>query len=272
MLQHVILTRFNLATPGREEDIRNQPGWLSRRFDLFERICLPSMVAQTDQDFVWIIYFDKDTPQEFKDRTAQLQKQFPFVPYYTGLFPGDGWRKSVQEVLSDKGLSPAQLVSTRLDNDDALASDYAQRIKAAAQAQGSEGPVAFNITAGCIMTKDRLYQTQHQSNAFFSILEPFDDAMKTAPAIQHMTLASHGPVIQIDGRPGWLQVVHGENVSNKVRGARTRPTDLADCFFPGALAHIPEPTAAALLAENAVITPLRRLRDRLAALRRQPTY
>ncbi len=48
---HLILTRFNLATPGRESAIRNRPGWLAERFDLFERICLPSVASQTCRDF-----------------------------------------------------------------------------------------------------------------------------------------------------------------------------------------------------------------------------
>ena len=29
---HVVTTRFNLATPGRESAFRNRPGWLAERF------------------------------------------------------------------------------------------------------------------------------------------------------------------------------------------------------------------------------------------------
>lgn len=272
MIEHVILTRFNLATPGREEEIRNKPGWLARRFDLFERYCLPSMVAQTNQNFTWIIYFDEGTPVEFKERIARLRETFPFVPFYTGLFPGDGWRKSVQAVLAERGLSPDFLLSTRLDNDDALANDFVERMQATANARVGEGALGLNITAGCIMTDDRIYEIRHPSNAFFSLLEPFNDTLRTAPSIQHMTLAARVPVVQVDGGAGWLQVVHGENVSNKIRGRRVQPVEVKHQFFDGAVMGVPPAQAAALLAENAVLTPLRRLRDKLAAIRRQPTH
>lgn len=271
-IEHVILTRFNLATPGREEEIRNRPGWLSRRFELFERFCLPSIAAQTCQDFTWIIYFDKDTPQEFKDRIAELQTQFPFVPYFTGLFPADGWRNSVREILGQRGKAPDWLISTRLDNDDALASRYVARIQDAAQAESGPGATAFNITHGCVMTPDRIYDLPHRSNPFFSLLEPYGAEIKTAFAIQHMTLAEHAQVVQIDGPPGWLQIIHGDNVSNKIRGTLIRPEDARAEFFEGAIDGIPAPHPLTLWTENGLKAPLRRLRDRLAAARRQPTY
>lgn len=96
---HVLMTRFNLATPGRESAIRNRPGWLAQRFDLFERYCLPSVAAQTVRDFKWIIYFDKDTPEDFRARIERLREVFPFTPYFTGLFPGTGWRESITATL-----------------------------------------------------------------------------------------------------------------------------------------------------------------------------
>ena len=91
---HVIQTRFNLATPGRELAIRTQPGWLLERFQLFELWCLPSVAAQTSRNFTWLIYFDEGTPEVFRKRIANLQRVFPFVPVFTGLFPGDGWARS----------------------------------------------------------------------------------------------------------------------------------------------------------------------------------
>ena len=268
-LQHVILTRFNLATPGREEAIRNREGWLERRFELFEWICLPAIAAQTNQNFLWIIYFDEHTPQVFKDRIAKLQETFPFVAYYTGLFPGDGWPRSVREVLAERGIEPEVILSTRLDNDDGLALDYVDRIQKAAEGQDITGPTFFNIRAGCIMGNDRIYTIDHPSNAFFSVAEPFGGDFKTAFATQHMTIADHGPVVQLSGTPGWLQLVHGENVSNKIRGRRIAPETMTAHFAPEAIGTVPTPSGVSVLLENAVLTPIRSLRDKLLALRSQ---
>ena len=77
---HVIMTRFNMPTPGRESHIRSRPGWLAGRFELFERYCLPSIAAQTTRDFHWVVYFDVETPPEFRARIEACRAVFPFVP------------------------------------------------------------------------------------------------------------------------------------------------------------------------------------------------
>ncbi|MEO1273944.1 MAG: glycosyltransferase [Pseudomonadota bacterium] len=262
---HVLLTRFNLATPGRESDLRNRSGWLGRRFELFERYCLPSVAAQTNRNFTWIVYFDKDTPGEFKIRIEDLRHKGPFIPYFTGLFPGDGWPRSVREVLGERAAD--WLVSTRLDNDDALGLDYVDRLHDAIEDDGGPGARAYNFTNGFVMTLDRLYAHTHRSNAFFSLIEPWDAGMGTAFAIPHMALEDSNTVRQIDGPGAWLQIVHGENVSNKVRGRRVAPAAAAGRFAPGALDALPVPSALGIGTENLILTPLRTARDWLAAQR-----
>ncbi|MEL6124767.1 MAG: glycosyltransferase [Pseudomonadota bacterium] len=261
---HVIQTRFNLATPGRESDLRNRPGWLEERFALFERYCLPSVAGQTHRDFHWIIYFDKDTPQDFKARIEDLRHRGPFIPYYTGLFPASGWPRSIRETISE----PADwLLTTRLDNDDALALDYVGRLHSAIR-QGELARQAYNFTTGYVMSETALYAHDHSHNAFFSWLEPWDEAMITAPSIQHMALPEMAPVVQLPGDPAWLQIVHGSNVSNKVRGRRVAPGTAPGRFAPGAIDGLPAASALAVGLENAVLTPLRSARDGLLSLRR----
>lgn len=59
---YVIFTRFNLPSKGYESVVRSTDDWLQKRVELFERFCLPSVMAQTDQDFSWIVYFDPHSP------------------------------------------------------------------------------------------------------------------------------------------------------------------------------------------------------------------
>lgn len=274
---HVLQTRFNMATP-KEAGFRNQPGWLQGRFDLFEAWCLPSVAAQTvaaGRDFVWIIYFDKDTPAPFRDRIEALREQVPFLPFYTGLFAASGWPQSLRRTLGDL---PGFVLSSRLDNDDALAFDYMERTASAARQALVQGPrpdgtaiarTGIVITNGFIRSDRGAYALAHPVNAFTSWLErsDSDEALKTALGIDHMAAADEGPLVQVPGPGGWLQIVHGGNVSNKVRGRRVAPEALAGRFLPGALEGLQPVGPLALAAENAVLTPLRGLRDRLSALR-----
>ncbi|MHC0055479.1 glycosyltransferase [Actibacterium sp. D379-3] len=275
-LPHVLMTRFNLATPGREAEIRNKPDWLEGRFELFERFCLPSVGNQTTPDFTWIIYFDKDTPQPFKDRITRLQREMPFRAYYTGLFPAEGWPRSLTEEL---GPLPDHVLTSRLDNDDALAVDYMARTRAAAQAHLAAAPAlpltrraGIVITNGFIRSDSRCYRISHPCNAFTSWLESTADpsALKSAMGIAHMDAATQGGLVQVPGPGGWLQVVHGGNVSNKVRGLRMRPEQMQGRFLhPGALEGLEPAGSLSVALENAVVAPVRNGRDNLLGMVRQ---
>ncbi len=213
---HVILTRFNLATPGRESAIRNQPGWLAGRFELFERYCLPTLAAQKGVSaggFRWIVYFDDGTPEPFRARIEACRRVADFHPFFTPIFPGEQWGISARAVLAAEGRAAPWLLSTRLDNDDGLAVDFVGRVQAAVAAAPPRR-AAFNLTNGYVFDGRRAYAHAHPSNAFASLLEPWETA-RTVSDVQHMDLAAAGPVVQVGGPGGWLQVVHGGNVSNK---------------------------------------------------------
>ncbi|MGM9778607.1 MAG: glycosyltransferase, partial [Prevotella sp.] len=55
-MKHYLLTRFNLRLwPHNKVGEETQTeAWLRRRVELFERYTLPSVVAQSCLDFVWI--------------------------------------------------------------------------------------------------------------------------------------------------------------------------------------------------------------------------
>jgi hypothetical protein len=265
--RQVILTRFNLATPGRESAIRNQPGWLAGRFELFERYCLPTLAAQTVRDFRWIVYFDEATPAPFRARIEACRRVADFHPYFTPIFPGERWGVSVRGILGAEGGAVPWLLSTRLDNDDGLAVDFVARVQAAVAGFGAPRRAAFNVTNGYVFDGRRAYALGHPSNAFASLLEPWE-AARTVSDVQHMRLAEEGPVVQVAGPGGWLQVVHGGNVSNKIRGRRVPPGELAGRFPPAIDLGAPA-SAAAIAAENLVLAPLRGARDRAAGLVRR---
>ena len=269
---HVLMTRFNLATPGREAAIRNKPDWLATRFRLFEEFCLPSVAEQTTKAFTWIIYFDKDTPAEFKARVAELQRRVEFHAYYTGLFPASGWPQSLVEVLGGiAGAMPPLVLTSRLDNDDALARDYMERTAAAAVGQVPSPRTGIVITNGYIRSATSAYCISHPANAFASWLERVDQpgGPLTAMGISHIDAADFGPLVQVPGPGGWLQVVHGGNVSNKVRGVRVSPEALASRFHPSALSGLEPASALSLAADNLVLSPVRAGRDRLFGLARR---
>ena len=254
-VDHVLLTRFNLPTAGRESHVRAQEGWLRDRVELFERFCLPSVRAQTSGNFRWIIYFDPESPTWLKEMIPRLAGDGGFVPIF---------RESVnhEELLGDLievvGKPRKRLVTTNLDNDDGLALDFAERLQM--QATIPTGRTAIYFSRGLILNGKDLYSRVDRRNAFCSVVESWEEPV-TCWADWHNLLGKSMPVREVAGSPAWLQVVHGGNVSNRVRGRM-----VSSVFHLKSFPVIPPDTAypsdRAIRWENLVVAPARYLGER----------
>lgn len=248
-IDHVILTRFNLPSAGRESLIRAQDGWLRKRVALFERYCLPSVLQQDTDAFKWIIYFDPESPQWLVDWLQTIEESANFVPIF---------RESVShaDLLVDlrtvTGAQGQTLITTNLDNDDAVATDFVSRIQTAVQGRARQ---AIYLANGLILNEPNLYIHRDQYNAFCSVAESWN-APLTAWTDWHNRLHLHMQVNLVEGPPAWLQVIHGTNVSNRVHGRLTRPRDHLGRF--GSLdADLPEPGRVKYFTESYATRPLR---------------
>ena len=214
--QHFLLTRFNVTdraklSPGLEQ------GWLSHRFDLFRQFCLPSIEGQRASNFCWLVHFDARTPQAALDQFKELVADLPVVIV---LVEPDGpdLHESAREAISKQLLPTTEWVLTsRIDNDDALAADYLLRVQNALSGKSA----AFGtFSNGYEWNGTRLYTRHYPLSPFVNRIEPVAE-FQTVWEVEHRKVASCGEWSRIDGPPAWLQVVHGENISNVVRGRRT---------------------------------------------------
>lgn len=258
-IRHVLMTRFNLATGGREIHHRLQSGWLETRLDLFERYCLPSVAAQKDQGFDWIIYFDQATPDWARARIAAAQRTRPFHAYFTSLFDADGWNRTVTAVLGAR--RGGAILTSNLDNDDAIATHYLSDVRCEAELWVDRAPLAINYLNGVVRQGSRIYRHRHSHNAFTNLLEPSDKPLRTACGVNHMALPGQLRLVQIEGPPGWLQLVHGGNVSNRVRGGLTKPEEAGRSFPSGCVQGLENPPGRLIIADRFLFSPARALRD-----------
>ncbi len=213
-LQHFLLTRFNIASTGREAVIRRRSGWLDRRMELFEEICLPSVAAQTERDFQWLIYFDAGTGDAYRERIESWRAVVPFDPVFGDDFVS---RRAADDIRMRLNASTKKLLTTRLDNDDAIARFFVAKLHEATE----QLPIrtAINFPAGYSLKARKLYHASDQTSPFVSLLEEADST-QTVWCDQHRRLRKTYPYHQISSPPAWLQTLHGENVSNRVKGAR----------------------------------------------------
>jgi hypothetical protein len=250
---HVLLTRFNLPTMGFERLVRAKEGWLRERVALFETYCVPSVQAQTSQAFLWLIYFDPESPEWLKHRIQSHVEDKLYTPIF---------RTSVDEaeLLEDiRGRvtgENARLITSNLDNDDALSIDFVERLQ---QSVPSRGKKVVYLASGLVKSTSHLYLRQDRSNAFCSVACDWASP-SSCWSDWHTLLGKNMSSLELYGQPAWLQVVHGLNVSNRVRGRLVSPSKYTR-LFPGLLDDVRTPTSLERFTDVSVSRPRRFVRD-----------
>lgn len=246
-VDHMLLTRFNLPSAGVESTFRARDGWLKGRVELFERYCLPSVQAQTNRSFSWIIYFDPQSPPWLRswidDRHVGM-----FTPIFRSQVSPDDLKSDTDMAFPNKS---RELITTNLDNDDGLAFDFIDRLQALTPPRPR---VAIYLSQGLIMRSDELYLRTDRENAFCSVRESWDEPV-TCWSDWHNRLSLSMPSLVVRGQPAWLQVVHDDNVSNRVRGRLVSPSPYRRNFI--GLQALPEPTTRSLWVDRVGKMPLR---------------
>lgn len=260
-VNHVLLTRFNLPTPGLESLIRARDGWLRERVDLFERYCVPSVSNQTNRDFDWLVYLDPQSPDWVIQRLQPFVDRGQFRPIYRDTVSMEELASDIRETVRTRR---DVLITTNVDNDDGLAVDFSQRL---VDVHTHHERAVMYISRGLIKSPDGLYLRTDRRNAFVSVRESWERPV-TSWSEYHNEFARVMPVIEIGGPPGWLQVVHGSNVSNRVRGRLATPRVYRDRF--GDLVDgVREPGRLDIAKDLLIFAPARTMRDTSRAVLRR---
>ncbi len=260
-LDHFLLTRFNLPTGGVEARIRASESWLTNRWSLFERYCAPSVIAQSTQDFTWVIYFDPESPDWLKRAIEPYVERGLFIPRFRAEVPTPVLVSDLQALAVNRD---GMVLTTNIDNDDGVAVDFVRRLQAAVDFTDRR---AVYVANGLIVHGNRVYLRHDPANAFCSVAEPWEGA-RTSWDDWHIMLGRSMPVVELDGEPGWLQVVHGENVSNRVRG-RLVSAQRWSALFPGLLQDVEPPGAVRIAGDRLLVAPARWTRDTARATLRR---
>jgi hypothetical protein len=212
--RHFLVTRFNVANWHLGRPWRTSPDWLRNRFDLFERFCLPSVCAQTNKNFTWLVFFDETTPVEFRQRIDEYSRYAFFRPFFVRDFSVDVLRATILGEL--EGSSIDYVLTTRLDNDDAVSRRFIERVQRAYHESEVE---VINFSKGYKWCRGGVYRHRDPNNSFATRVERVN-RLQTIYASTHEQLSVMGVVSRIGGAPAWCQVIHEGNLANQLpRGA-----------------------------------------------------
>ncbi len=254
-LNHIILTRFNLPSFGHESIVRAKEGWLRNRVELFNTYCLPSVKAQSCKNFRWIIYFDPESPAWLMDHIEQWKQSGFIVPIFRASVSRTQLISDIHSIVEQPTLP---LITTNLDNDDGLANDFIARLQ---QVTCRQPRTALYLANGIIKSNGKTFLRRDLRNAFCSVRENGADPV-TCWAAYHNRLGLEMQEEIVYGAPAWLQVIHGENVSNRVQGTLCSPTNHRK-LFTGMLDDVNEPGLRELAKDLMVQRPKRLVREGL---------
>ena len=213
-LTHLLLTRFNAAVNYAPDPKRLETDWLMNRLRLFEQYRLPSVVSQADAQFHWIVFFDVASPRWFKEKIESYGSLIH--PIYIGGVCTD---QMIQDGAAATGLvSTPYVVTTRLDNDDALARNHLALVQQSFDRQERE---FIEFPNGLQSFRGHLYTFHMLANPFLSLIERVysRNRFTTVFCIDHTRVREMGRVKTIRTRsPQWLMVLHDGNVGNQLYG------------------------------------------------------
>ena len=220
---HLLLTRFNTPLDFAPSPQRLESGWLLPRLSLFERYCLPSVKAQRGAAFNWLVLCDAASPSWFRDRIAA------YGPVLKAIYiSGPATDAVIAATVKSSGFLRSQyLITTRLDNDDAISHNHLSLIQKAFRYQSRE---FLMFPFGLQLYRGALYHLYWRSNPFLSLIERVGvgSEVKTVYCIRHDKVTQQERIRYLTRSPQWLQVLHNSNLGNGLRGwpklcARSHP-------------------------------------------------
>lgn len=217
---HFLLTRFNVrhwGVPASDE-------WVRHRMAFFKDMCLSSVASQTEKNFQWLVFFDANREQWLQDEVDQLSPGL-FTPVWVD---GDFDPEFIGNELVKRSEAP-WFITTRMDNDDAVARDFIERIQREFEKQDFE---FINFGSGLQLTEaGAVFGWSDPCGPFISLIEKRgDDLPRTVFIEGHDKLGNHGPIRQVTTHPMWAQMVHAKNMANTVKGVRVGPSVIAAHF------------------------------------------
>jgi hypothetical protein len=224
-ITHAIITRFNVKTTGWSNvDKQGRPTrteeWQRKRFGLFEQYYLPSMEIQTDKNFTCLVFFDVDTPEEFKQKITVYQKKYAF---FKPIFVQDD--KELGAIVSTcvRDLCPADttyVLTTNIDNDDSI---HKKALEIIHRSFVRRDMTALNLCKGYRFlntARGLLLKNSFVNGPFITFVETYSPGKKIHTVLHyvHDHFFELYPTKQIRSGYYWIQNIHDSNVINDISG------------------------------------------------------
>jgi len=216
-MKHFLLTRFNLKNQAwKNTNNGSHKGlsehWLNQRLDLFKTYCLPSVINQTNKNFVWILIFDIDTPSKYQTEIKTLtRKHTNIIVIYA-----DGFNELLpalkSEIKNHIEKDDNHIMTTRLDNDDIIHKDFIKTI------QNLYNPIE-NLVIDLRKGYQLILEDKSEIREFYDCYNPFISVVEAASNYDTVLSKEHrdwkqSPLKTNKSKSLWIQMIHDQNQAN----------------------------------------------------------
>ena len=218
-MKHFIYTRFNLQSENWKTAKDGSPiltdEWLEERFVLFEKYCFPAVINQSNKRFYWLIFFEVNTPDNYRERIEKItSKHDNITPLY---IPGmRSLKNAFSHFISEKLDEEDEfIITTRLDNDDAIHRDFVATIQSLAV---KKHDTVIDLRKGYQMDlSNGRYEYRNYENSFnpFISLVESVDTFNTVASKLHNEWENSDSIIIHKSSPMWIEVIHKRNKLNQ---------------------------------------------------------
>ncbi|MGG5357913.1 MULTISPECIES: glycosyltransferase [unclassified Enterococcus] len=220
-INHYLITKFNIPFIGqtintdvKQIDVGTDVNYLEYRFSIFEKNTVPSIQKQTNKNFEWLVLFSDQTPDFFRNKIERIQEQ---VPNLKPLF------QSKEEDFHDVLLRYLQenrngnVVTTRLDNDDALNIRFVEIIQKNIHFNKKAEVLIFPDGIQYDLNKQVMTNYHFPNNHFSTLFWNEKESVKTILDYNHMEIINLFDTNYLEvNKPMWLETVHGGNILNRM--------------------------------------------------------
>ncbi len=181
--------------------------YLKHRLELFETITEPSVRGQTSLRFDWILLIDHRSPEWL---VTKLKRMAHVIPLSAKLDDTSLYHTLVENGFLNRSVPS---LTTRLDNDDAIAPEFIEEVSHhAARLQPLDDRIILNFSEGEVLElhTNILRPARNLSNAFITLRTTLPE---TVYGFQHHLAAQHGALVQLPGSARWRRTLHSSNIS-----------------------------------------------------------
>lgn len=255
--EHYIITRFNLPVFAKKVNKAVTSSacseeYLSNRFPIFENYCFSSIKNQTCQNFKWLVLFDINTPDRFKEWASRLHKEYKnFIPCYLDVKKYDTLPEDYLELYNanayklhecDEGhvepheeilhhvitpsfirdqirtistTIPDYYITTRIDNDDAFHKDMIKIVQERFRTNAQKVLYDFPFLYKYVLNDGVVYKFSLINGHFSTLVEPGTSTPQFVIYWNHLFVEQFVKTEHIYTKPLGIELVHGMNVCNE---------------------------------------------------------